>query len=54
MTGTEIVALAQLTSIVLGMCLGAIVLIIVAALFKVPEATVQLLSGAVQSGLIIV
>jgi hypothetical protein len=53
MTGTEIVAISQLTTIILGMCLGSIVLIIVAALFKAPEATVQLLSVAVQSGLII-
>jgi hypothetical protein len=53
LTGSEIVAVSQLTAVILGMCLVALVLIIVAALFRVPEATIQLLSTAVQSGLII-
>jgi hypothetical protein len=53
MTGSEIVVISQLTTIILGMCIVALVFIIVAALFKAPEATVQLLSVAVQSGLII-
>jgi hypothetical protein len=53
MDSVDVVALSRLTTIVLGMCLGAIVLIAIVALIKAPESTIKLMLAAVQSGLII-
>ena len=53
MTGSEIVIVSQLTSIVLGACLATIALIVIVALIRVPESAIRLLLIAIQSGLII-
>jgi hypothetical protein len=53
MDSVDVIALSRLTTIVLGMCIGAIVLIVIAGLIKAPESTIKLMLAAVQSGLII-
>jgi hypothetical protein len=53
MDSVDVIALSRLTTIVLGMCIGAIVLIVIAGLIKAPESTIKLRLAAVQSGLII-
>ena len=53
MDSVDVVALSRLTTIILGMCIGAIVLIAIVALMKAPESTIKLMLAAIQSGLII-
>jgi hypothetical protein len=49
----DVVALSRLTTIVLGMCIGAVTLIAIVGLLKAPESAIKLMLAAIQSGVVI-
>jgi hypothetical protein len=53
METVDVVALSRLTTIVLGMCIGAVTLIAVVGLIRAPESAIKLMLAAIQSGVVI-